>query len=160
MLEKNNFNLRKAIESDVKNIFELSNEENVRENSIITEPITWENHVKWFNDKINDNDYLILIAEDELNQFVGQVRYEFENNQAIVSISIAPDFRGLDLAAPIIAESAKFLFADNEKIEFILAYIKEINIPSLKAFEQAGYIYFQQEIIDDERFLVYRFLRN
>lgn len=160
MSEKNNFNLRKAIKSDVKIIFDLTNEDEVRENSINTDPIIWENHVKWFNEKLNDNDYLILIAEDEPNQFVGQVRYEFENTQAIVSISIAPDFRGLDLAAPIITDSAKFLFKSNEKVETILAYIREINIPSLKAFEQAGYIYFQQEIINDEKFLVYRFLRN
>ena len=116
--------------------------------------------IKWFNEKITDDNYLILIAEDENNQFLGQVRYELKNNQATISISIAPDFRGLDLAAPMISDSAKFLFEKKEKIEFILAYIKEINIPSIKAFEQAGYIYFQQEIINDEIFLVYRYLRN
>ena len=160
MSEQNNFKLRIAAESDVKSLFELSNEENVRENSINSEQIQWDNHVKWFNEKITDDNYLILIAEDENNQFLGQVRYELKNNQATISISIAPDFRGLDLAAPIISDSAKFLFEKNEKIDFILAYIKEINIPSIKAFEQAGYIYFQQEIINDEIFLVYRYLRN
>ena len=160
MSEQNNFELRIANESDVKSIFELSNEDDVRENSINSEQIQWNNHVKWFNNKLNDEDYLILIAEDENNQFVGQVRYELKNNQADISISIAPDFRGLDLAAPMISDSAKFLFNNNENIEFILAYIKEINIPSIKAFEQAGYIYFQQEIINEEIFLVYRYLRN
>jgi len=160
MSEQNNFKLRIANESDVKLIFELSNEDDVRGNSINSEQIQWDNHVKWFNEKLIDEDYLILIAEDENYQFVGQVRYELKNNQAIISISIAPDFRGLDLAAPMIADSAKFLFENNENIEFILAYIKEINIPSIKAFEQAGYIYFQQEIINDEIFLVYRYLRN
>ena len=109
---------------------------------------------------MDDEDSLFLIAEDESNQFIGQVRYQFKKMQAIVSISVAPDFRGLDLAAPIISKSAKYLFENNEKIEFILAYIKEINIPSIKAFEQAGYNYFQQELINDEIFLVYRFLRN
>jgi len=160
MSEQNNFKLRIAAKSDVKDLFELSNEENVRENSVNSKQIQWDNHVKWFNEKIADEDYLILIAEDENNQFVGQVRYELKNNQATISISIAPDFRGLDLAAPMISDSAKFLFENNEVVEYILAYIKEINIPSIKAFEQAGYIYFQQEIINDEIFLVYRYLRN
>lgn len=160
MLEQNNINLRKAVSSDVEKLFELSNEENVRENSTSSEKIEWKSHVNWFNKKLNDENYLILIAEDENNQFLGQVRYELENDQAIISISISPDFRGLDLAAPMIEDSAKYLFENNEKVEFILAYIKEINIPSIKAFEQAGYVYFQQEIINDEIFLVYRYLRN
>jgi UDP-2,4-diacetamido-2,4,6-trideoxy-beta-L-altropyranose hydrolase len=160
MSEQNNFKLRIAVKADIKNIFDLSNEENVRENSTNSEHIIWENHVKWFENRLDDENYLFLIAENENAEFMGQVRHEFEKTQAVVSISIAPDFRGLDLAAPIISKSAKYLFENNEKIEFILAYIKEINIPSIKAFDQAGYIYFQQELINDEIFLVYRFLRN
>ena len=160
MSEKIQFKLRKANQSDIKNIFDLSNEENVRENSIIKDSIKWEDHLKWFDEKLNSEEYMILVAVGSDDQFMGQVRYEFEKQQALVSISISPDYRGLDLAAPIIEESARFLFSNNDKIESIVAYIKEINIPSLKAFEQAGYIYYKQEIIDDTLFLVYRFLRN
>jgi UDP-2,4-diacetamido-2,4,6-trideoxy-beta-L-altropyranose hydrolase len=160
MSEKIEFQLRKANQTDVKNIFDLSNEENVRENSIVTETIKWEDHVKWFNEKLQSKDYMILVAIGNDDQFIGQIRYEFEKRQALVSISISPDYRGLDLAAPIIKESARFLFSNNDKIESIIAYIKEINIPSLKAFEQAGYIFYNQEIINDTKFLVYRFLRN
>ena len=154
------FKFRNAVQSDIKNVFDLTNEENVRENSINTEPVKWENHQNWFQEKLNDENYLILIVEDDYQNFMGQVRYELKKNRAIISISISPEFRGLDLAAPIIADSAKHLFEHFEKVEFILAYIKEINIPSIKAFEQAGYVYYQQEIINDEKFLVYRYLRN
>lgn len=160
MSEKIEFKLRKATQTDIQNFFDLSKEENVRENSIITESIKWEDHVKWFNEKLNSEEYMILVAVGSDDQFIGQVRYEFEKKRANISISISQDFRGLDLAAPIISESARFLFNYNNEIESIIAYIKEINIPSLKAFEQAGYIYYQQEIINDAKFLVYRFLRN
>ncbi len=160
MSEKIEFHLRKANQSNVKNIFALSNEENVRDNSITTETIKWEDHVKWFNEKIISEDSLILVAIDANNEFIGQVRHDIEKNQSKISISIAPDYRGLDLSAPIISDSAKFLFKDNDNIETIIAYIKETNIPSLKAFEQAGFIYFKQEFIDDVKFYVYRFLRN
>ena len=160
MSEHTNFKLRNATSSDVNNIYELTNEDNVRMNSSYSEKIQWEDHVQWFNKKLADENYLIIIAENEDGQFMGQVRYELEKSKAIISISISPDFRGLDLAAPMISESAKYLFNVNETVQFILAYIKEINIPSIKAFEQAGYVYYQQEIINDEKFLVYRYLRN
>lgn len=152
--------LKKAAEADSKQIFDLSNEENVRENSTFTDPINWDDHTKWFNDKLSDENYLILVVEDESDNFIGQVRYKIEKNHAIISISISPDFRGLDLAAPMIMESASYLFNNYDNVDSILAYIKEINIPSIKAFEQAGYIYHNQELINNVKFLVYRFLRN
>ena len=52
MSEQNNFKLRKAIQSDIKNIYELSNEENVRENSTNSKPIDWGKSCKMVSGQI------------------------------------------------------------------------------------------------------------
>ena len=160
MSDKVDFYLRIANKSDSEKIFKLSNEDNVRENSINPDKITWKNHLTWLNDTLKSKDSLVLVGMDNNDQFIGQVYYKIENNKAFINISIDEDYRGMDLAAPIINKSTEVLFAQQNQIETILAYIKEINIPSLKAFEQAGFLFYKHEIINDNKFFVYRYLRN
>jgi RimJ/RimL family protein N-acetyltransferase len=160
MSDKIQFKLRIANKSDSKNIFNLTNEEKVRENVTNSILVSWENYLKWFNEALESDNYLILVALDTSNQFIGQVYYKIENNITFINISIGEEYRGMDLAAPIINESTKFLFSHNNNIESILAYIEDINIPSLRAFEQAGFLYYKDEIINNKKFHVYRYLRN
>lgn len=49
--------IRKALNTtqDCSLIYNLSNDPLVRANSFISEPIIYENHVKWFNKVINDS---------------------------------------------------------------------------------------------------------
>ncbi len=131
MYEK--LNIRLANIDDIKNIFDLSNDDKVRANSIHTEKIEWENHVKWFSNRINIENAPFYIIEDNNNNFIGQARID-NTEEPIISISITNNYRGKGLATNIISMCSK---ASN--YNKIFAYIKKENLPSFKSFIKAGY---------------------
>ena len=51
----NQLKLRPVQKSDIELIFKWSNDEEVRKNSFHTETIKWEEHVKWFNNIIDNS---------------------------------------------------------------------------------------------------------
>lgn len=133
------FSIRFADKNDIKNVFELSNNKTVRQNSVCCEQIAWEDHVVWFLNRIENKKDPFYIIEDKNNNFIGQVRFD-SKPEPIISISITDAFRGKHLAPAIIkACSAK------SGLKTVFAYIKKNNIPSVKAFEKAGYQYLQED---------------
>jgi len=150
-----NYIIREAKTRDSRFIFDLSNEKIVRDNSIKKRKIDWEEHIKWFNKKLNDNNYEFFVIYDEHNNFIGQIRYEISDDKAVVSISITKNFREEKLASKILADSAAILFRNKEKIERVFAYIRKENIASLRAFEKAGYIFEKSLNINNENYKLY-----
>ena len=130
--------LRAANFRDIRDIYNLSNEDEVRSNSFNRTKIKFENHEKWFKCKIEDPDTIFLVVESE-NNFVGQVRFELEGNDATVSISISNKFRDLGLGITILEKSIKYLKLNVPKIKVINAYIKENNKKSLRLFEKMDF---------------------
>ena len=162
MLEYTNrkIEIRKASIEDMKNVFLLSNNPEVRANSINKETIQWENHVKWFSDKISCQETRYFIAYED-DKFVGQVRYDPDSNpnSKIVSISIEDDFRNRGIAAKLLRETAFRIF-DNKQSDMVIAYIKPDNKPSIRLFEKVGYMYKTQTSINKETYFTYELTRN
>jgi len=150
-----NYIIREAETRDRRFVFDLSNEKIVRNNSIKKRKIGWEEHIKWFNKKLNDNNYEFFVIYDEHNNFIGQIRYEISDDKAVVSISITKNFRAEKLASKILADSAIILFRNREKVERVFAYIRKENITSLRAFEKAGYIFEKSLDINNENYKLY-----
>ncbi len=142
------FSIRLAKTEDMKNVFDLSNDDTVRQNSIHTEKIEWENHVKWFENRLNNTNSPFYIIESLSEDFIGQVRID-KKDENIISISIKKDFRGKGLAPDIIRECSI-----KSKFNEIYAYIKSDNIPSQNAFIKAGYQY----ISSDGNYFKYKFI--
>jgi len=145
--------LRKASGEDVMLVYKWSNDPLVRKNSYSSEAITLEDHKQWYLAKINaPNTYFYIV---EVNGTpAGIVRYEIQEEHAVVGISIADEYRGQGLAAAFLKESAKKYFKENKRP--IFAYIKKQNIISVKSFEKAGYIYYKDEVIAEQDSLVYK----
>lgn len=144
------FNIRLAGKDDIKKVFELSNDSLVRQNSVHTKPIAWDDHVKWFLNRIENKNNPFYIIEDKNKNFIGQVRLDVQN-EPVISVSIAKDFRGKNLASCIIkACSVKSGF------KTVFAYIKKTNTPSVKSFEKAGYTY----LTEDGEYYKYQFQSN
>lgn len=141
------FLTRYANINDIKKVFLLSNDDTVRQNSINQQKIKWENHVAWFNDRIKNTNEPFYIIETSECEFIGQVRFE-KKEEVIISISIMPDFRGKGLASEIIKFCTK-----KSKLNNILAYIKEENLPSQRSFLKAGYCFLKQK----ENYLIYQY---
>jgi spore coat polysaccharide biosynthesis predicted glycosyltransferase SpsG/RimJ/RimL family protein N-acetyltransferase len=151
----NYFYLRKAVLDDSKNILALSNEPSVRTQSITKTQIGFDEHNKWFSKKISEEDYIFLLAFDKKNNFIGQVRFQIQNNSAVVSISIRNEFRGKGLSKKILKEACIKTFRQ-KNIEKIIAYILPNNIASTKAFTSIGFVPDGEEILGDETF--YKFV--
>lgn len=135
---------RKANSSDLKRVYNWSNEDKVRKNSFNVEPIKFSEHKKWFKHRIDSERTLFLIVLVN-SEPAGIVRYEIENNQSIVGVLVSDEFRGQKLASVFLTESAKLYFS---MYTFpIKAFIKKSNIASIKAFKSAGYTYVEDIVI-------------
>ena len=79
-----------------------------------------------------------MIAENGQHKEIGQIRYEFQGAEAVVSISLDQAARGKGYGAAMIAASARDAFA-RPGIERLRAYTKPDNEASIRAFLTAGH---------------------
>ncbi len=128
------FIIRLAEESDMKAVFELSNDVLVRKNSIRSEHIEWKNHINWFHNILNNDDVLFYVAETTEGEFVGQVRFQKQNNEWVVSISICEKFRGKKVGEYILKQAMNY-----SGLKRISAYVKKENFASVNLFKKEGY---------------------
>ncbi len=91
------------------------NDPQTRANSRSSDPVSWEEHAKWFKEK--QNIYVAWVP-------VGTVRVD----DGEVSLTVAPEHRGNGYAAPMIRAA-----------NGVRAWVKADNEPSLRAFRSAGY---------------------
>ena len=150
-----NYFIRKAEKKDIYLTFDLSNDPVVRENSINSKEILWKDHLDWFGKKINDSNYIFYVIFDNKGEFIGQIRYEINNSTAVVSISITKNFRGKKLSIPLLIKTAKKIFKERDNIKEIHALIRPNNIPSIKSFQRAHYLFGKTTKINNEIFSVY-----
>ena len=129
------FSIRLATIDDMEKVFELSNDDIVRANSINQEKIKWEDHVEWFNNRIKKQDEPFYIVESQDKEFIAQVRFDKKEEDILISISIAENFRGKGLASKIVESCIK-----KSGYEKVTAYIYDTNMASIKTFIKAGFV--------------------
>ena len=81
--------------SDLQLLFDWANDPTSRKNSLTPKPILWENHVKWFQQKLKDSKAKLYIFEIE--EPVGLVRLQAEQDYNLISFVVAPIPRGKGL---------------------------------------------------------------
>jgi len=146
---------RKATPADMMLYFEWANDADVRKQSYHTSTISLEDHKEWFLKKLNDNDCLMLLFENEANVPVGQVRFQKENeNVYVIGISIAKEFRGKGLAAGILLMASDHFLAIFPGIT-IYAYIKISNTGSISSFAKAGFVFAKNVMIEKSESVLY-----
>lgn len=141
--------LRPANIRDIKKVFDLANDPEVRKHSIHSAPILWKRHQEWFVERIQKTDNPFYIVENENGDFIGQVRFDRYGKETIISISLSVAWRGRGLSVSIIQASI-----EKSGLESVCAYIKEENKASRKAFLKAG---FQQAGLKNEQLLKFSF---
>ena len=130
--------LRKATMNDMDLIFEWANDPVVRSNSFNSEPITYENHVEWFNRIMADNNVLqFILIDDEIP--VGQIRLNIEGAEAEIGYSIAADYRGKGYGRRILQLIVEEVEKNHPEIKTLVAKVKPDNMASKKLFESEGY---------------------
>jgi UDP-2,4-diacetamido-2,4,6-trideoxy-beta-L-altropyranose hydrolase len=140
LLQEDLLHMRQVRTEDCWMIYGWANDPYVRKISFRTSPISREEHENWFFSQIKNPQVLYLIAENRDNTPVGQVRFDIINGDATASITIAPEFRGLNYGIRILQISTGILLKQT-RVQCIHAYVKKGNTISCKAFKQAGYTY-------------------
>ena len=130
--------LRPASPADRRLLWQWRNDRIVREASFSTVPFSWEEHCCWFKSRLQRSDYRILIAENRRGQSVGQARLDLDNNRAVISISIAAEFRGRGYGTALIRAATNQAFV-HDKVEYVDAFVRDDNRISAAAFMKAEY---------------------
>ncbi len=137
-LEAKLLKLRRACQEDCQLLWEWSNDPEVRAVSFSSEPIPWEDHVKWFQSRLNSPHSIFYIGVDINELSIGQIRYDIKGNEAIISICIDRKYRNQGYGCNLIILGCKKMFIESS-VTVIHAYIKAQNQPSIKAFRRAGF---------------------
>jgi UDP-2,4-diacetamido-2,4,6-trideoxy-beta-L-altropyranose hydrolase len=137
-LRTNALQIRRATTADCRLLWELANDPAVRASAFSPASIPWEDHVAWFESKVQTPTCHMLIGEAG-GAVAGQVRVdERSNGQGEIHISVASEFRGEGLGSRLIGLAVRQLFASTV-MSRIHAYILPQNAASQRAFEKAGF---------------------
>lgn len=131
--------IRAAEEADGELLLSWVNDPAVRRMAFSPDSIGPGEHGLWFQDKLRDDDCLLYIVTAPDGEPVGQVRFDVDElHDAVISISIAPAWRGHGLAS----EAIRLATAEARRctnLAAIHAYIKAENEASIRAFARAGF---------------------
>lgn len=137
-LQGGGMELRPASVDDCRLLWNWANDPETREVSFSPESIKWKDHVKWLESKLGDSDCVLLVASNGEGISIGQVRFDVDGGEAIISVSVDKAFRNRGYGNRIIRLACGKVF-ETARIGSIHAYVKEGNVESAKAFSRAGF---------------------
>jgi len=130
--------LRMAELIDARRIYEWRNDPGVRKYSHDTAEIDYSQHQIWFENVLKDDRRPILIGcmKDEE---IGVVRFDMNNEEAEVSVYLAPKMQGRGYGAALIDAAEHWLSINCPEVKKIIAEVLPENRASKKLFEVCGY---------------------
>jgi len=130
--------VRDAVADDCNLIFRWANDDETRAASFSSGKIFLEEHCNWLSKRLADANCLLLICSDGQGNPLGVVRFDISNDEATMSINLAPHVRGRGWASFIIIRTADELFK-RRGISRVNSFIKPGNQRSIRVFERAGF---------------------
>lgn len=130
--------LRAAAEMDCRNVWLWRNDPETRRASLDSAPIPFETHARWFAESLTrpDRKLYIVTAGDRP---VGVARLDLDGGGAVVSLHLAPEWRGRKIGPAALRALAELAFGPLG-LATVTASIKSDNARSLAAFERAGFV--------------------
>ena len=139
-------NIRQADIDDCEMTYAWRNAESTRRYFLDPKPITREEHHKWMESVIKDDNRFLLIAHDD-DTPVGVVRLDCRKNVAEISIYLDPDKTGRGYGKQIIVSACEWGKNNLKFLNFMEAQVLDKNIASIKSFESVGFQRRENEII-------------
>lgn len=138
--------LRLAGLNDSRLLFEWAKDPAARAASFRSAGISWDGHVRWFDERLRDSRSVIYIGERSHDESdgtpVGVVRFQIQDEQsdrrAVVSVNVAPEFRGEGWGRELILFSTRALVR-SRSVRCIDAFVKPENHASIRLFEASGF---------------------
>lgn len=129
---------RCASAKDIVLYFKWANDEQVRQNSLNTNAIDFQDHIEWFTSKIDNPNVYMYVFIDENKTPVGQVIIEKKEGWVAVGQSVAVEQRGKKYGTEMLTKSTNdFLRKFPE--ETIISVVKGSNVPSIKMAKNSGF---------------------
>ena len=131
--------LRKVKSTDVDLLYKWANDSEVRKNAFHTEPIPYENHVKWFAKMLeNPSVYQYILYQGELP--IGQIRLNVEDGEALIDYSISAEHRGKGFGSKLLQLMMEQIVVNKiSNVIKLAGQVKYENQASARAFEKCGF---------------------
>ena len=131
--------LRPARLDDAAMLFAWRNHPQIRAVSIQTEPIAWEQHLRWIHSVLPDANRVLLVAEIA-SRAIGCIRFDLTDMMsATVSLYLDPSLQGLGLGRRMLLTGEQELLARAGEVLLIKAQVSENNLASQQMFVSCGY---------------------
>jgi len=130
--------LRLAEAEDARAIFQWRNHPLVRNHSVDTQEISWDEHRQWFEHHLKKNIGPILIGEFK-NKPVGVVRFDISNQEATVSIYLVPESGFKGWGGCLLEQAEHWLRQHHPEVLTLHAHVLPNNEPSKKLFAKLKY---------------------
>ncbi|MCJ8166371.1 UDP-2,4-diacetamido-2,4,6-trideoxy-beta-L-altropyranose hydrolase [Pontibacter sp. E15-1] len=131
--------LREASSDDLELLFAWANDPDVRKHSFNNSLINLENHTQWFHSVLKNENTLLYIAESDGTP-AANIRFTLSGEQALISYSIAADFRGKGLGHTVLQKGIQALRASSPTVKTAQGMVQPGNPASIRAFEKAGFV--------------------
>lgn len=128
---------REALFNDVELYFRWANDAVVRQNSLNTKKINLEDHVTWFNRKIENPNVFMYLFLNEKDVPVGQVIIEEKEGWTSVGQSVAQEHRGKKYSTEMLTKATNAYLKKFPK-RTIVSVVKSTNVRSLKMSVNSG----------------------
>ena len=130
--------IKQAGKDDLKNIFEWRNNKKIRDVSINSAPISWEEHQRWFDAVLTNKNCLLVIGTTG-NKTVGVARFDIANIEAEVSIYLVPEGGFAGHGHNLLMSAERWLNVKRPEIKHIYASVLPENDTSKNLFLASGY---------------------
>lgn len=130
--------MRMANADDSAKLFEWRNHPRIRSVSRNTEPITWEEHQKWFASVLDSKDRVLLMGQHD-EAPVGVVRFDKQDEDAEVSIYLVPDANHSGQGRNLLLSAEQWIKAHRPEIKCIRASVLGGNEHSRRLFLGTDY---------------------
>lgn len=146
--------LRSVRESDCRLLFEWADDPVARAASFHSAAISWEDHARWFAERLQDPNSVIYIGENAADEPVGVVRFQIKGESAVLSVNVAPEFRGRGWGKELIAFATHALVRARSARR-VDALVKPDNQASVRLFEANGFRRAGTERVADQDALLF-----
>lgn len=136
------FSLEKATRKDVESTYNWVNDTNIRQFSFSKDPVSLEQHEKWFLEKITSMNCNYYIAKIN-TQPVGSIRFDVQGSNATLSYLIDSSLHGKGLGKIILSYGIGRLEKDRPDIKIVKGLVMQENKASIRIFESLN---FEKEI--------------
>ena len=136
---KNYLELHPATAQECELVFGWANDAETRKWSFTKESIPWEVHQKWYKECLERQDRELLICY-KMGVPVGQIRLDISEEEAVLSYSIAKEYRNRGYGAELLRVAEEWVRFMKPQVKCLIADTKTENQASGNILSENGYL--------------------